>query len=616
MIEKSNSLHSIFQNKKIFVFDSEALKKTLKNGNEFQKLYLGNIYSENENYYFYSLKEFNEIMQSLLIKYKRIMIFAHNLKYDLQLSGLLNYFIKNDTYLEMDKEDLLYGNVNYIKFQKKNKQKIMKSLEFNDTTNYFKTSLENIAVEMFKEKKYAHNEYKYKGKQWNDYIKKNGKELVLKDCEILYKLVNFMKNTNIKWGLSASNTTFKNWNYNYNPEYEIDTDKFNLIVSELYHGGRTEVYKRNQKIDAVSLDVNSLYPYVMKKYRYSVKFRRKLVINDYVTDYLIENIKKQKYNYIIFIDYKTQLSRTPIMTNCQGHLIDVQENLCYITGQEFLELYESDKNLSFKLYKVYEFFNNDLFSKYIDYFYKLKKEANNEAEKNIYKLFLNSLYGKMGQRVKSLKFLDYKDFPELKPFRKTNDLIRFNGISYSLYNDFLTMLEQQEYKYSPLISAEITANARIVNYQYQKKLGIENIIASDTDSFIIPKIEFEKIPNKEKIINNELGMLKIEEDKSGIVEFYGLKDYMNFTTNIRKIKGIRKNAIKINENKYSMEIFKILNRNEEIGIELEQRIKELTYDITKLKYNKENNGIIFKNYTEYLKKNKIKIPLNDRCIKK
>ena len=157
MIEKSNSLHSIFQNKKIFVFDSEALKKTLKNGNEFQKLYLGNIYSENENYYFYSLKEFNEIMQLLLIKYKRIMIFAHNLKYDLQLSGLLNYFIKNDTYLEMDKEDLLYGNVNYVKFQKKNKQKIMKSLEFNDTTNYFKTSLENIAVEMFKEKKYAHN---------------------------------------------------------------------------------------------------------------------------------------------------------------------------------------------------------------------------------------------------------------------------------------------------------------------------------------------------------------------------------------------------------------------------------------------------------------------------
>ena len=59
-----------------------------------------------------------------------------------------------------------------------------------------------------------------------------------------------------------------------------------------------------------------------------------------------------------------------------------------------------------------------------------------------------------------------------------------------------------------------------------------------------------------------------------------------------------------------------LNRNEEIGIELEQRIKELTYDITKLKYNKENNGIIFKNYTEYLKKNKIKIPLNDNCIKK
>ena len=125
----------------------------------------------------------------------------------------------------------------------------------------------------------------------------------------------------------------------------------------------------------------------------------------------------------------------------------------------------------------------------------------------------------------------------------------------------------------------------------------------------------------EKIINNELGNLKIEWDKCGKLKFYGLKDYENFTTQIRKTKGIRKNSEKftdeygnIIDNKYLMQIFKILNREKEIGIVIEKRIKELKYITTKLRYNTTTGqGTIFKDKSDYYNYNKVKIPFTDKC---
>ena len=38
------------------------------------------------------------------------------------------------------------------------------------------------------------------------------------------------------------------------------------------------------------------------------------------------------------------------MNKVNNTLVDLKENLTWITGQEFLSLYENDKNLSFKIY--------------------------------------------------------------------------------------------------------------------------------------------------------------------------------------------------------------------------------------------------------------------------
>ena len=195
--------------------------------------------------------------------------------------------------------------------------------------------------------------------------------------------------------------------------------------------------------------------------------------------------------------------------------------------------------------------------------------------------------------------------------------MEYNNKMYSLYENFLTYNVEGEYKYAPIISAEITANARCENYRWQIKLGIENVKSTDTDSFFIPIDVFKNYPEEflNEIIGNELGQLKIEFDKSGIIQFYGLKDYQNYSLKFRKTKGIRKGSKIIGKNKYEVKIFSILNKSKEIGIIVEKRIKQLNYNKTKLDFTT-NYGKIYKNEEEYYKANNINIPENDNCIRK
>ena len=77
-----------------------------------------------------------------------------------------------------------------------------------------------------------------------------------------------------------------------------------------------------------------------------------------------------------------------------------------------------------------EFINADLFSKYIDYFYNIKKNAKNEIEKEFAKLMQNGLYGKFAQKNKHLVLESYDNLKEIEVFKNDNDRINLiNGIT-------------------------------------------------------------------------------------------------------------------------------------------------------------------------------------------
>ena len=592
---------NFLSNYKIFTFDTESYKYKSK-GYEKQILALGSIYDGNNYYDFNVLQEFLKIIIELSEQNNKICLIAHNIKYDLQILGLINQFINDDMFLGLPLKFKFMGEVNYFHFKLKNKE-----IVFLDSFNFFKESLKDIAKGL-KLDKFAHEEYNYKGQKWNNYIKQKGWDLVHSDVYILYEKMKSVKQSNVKYGISSASSSFREWKTNYMPVPIIDLDDFNFLGEKIYHGGRTELYHLKIPENSISLDVNSLYPYVMSKYKYSVKFHRELSVNE--LELMINNIRNQSYNYIINISYSSSLKRTPILQKTKsGSLCDFQTNKdIWITGQEFLSLYDSDKSLSFVLHKIYEFINCDLFSEFVNHFYFIKQHSKSDSEKSESKLMLNSLYGKMGQREKYTIYEPYSMLPDLEAFKQTNDRIKYNNVNYSLYHSFYSYKENGSYINAVVISAEITANARVVNFEYQKLLGIDNIISTDTDSFRITKEYFEK--NKkmiEGLIGNELGKLKIEYDKSGLHTGYGLKDYeiiLPDGNKIRKTKGIRKQSIKISDNKYEMDIFKILNKSEN-EVHILTTKKTLQYKITKLKYNDNGKSEIFKNEAEFKEYNKL-----------
>ena len=588
--------HSILRNKKMFTFDTESSKS--KNGTiEEQKFYVGCLYSDSESFRFNSEYEFEVILENLLKQYKKLILFAHNIKYDLQVLGLINKFVKDDSFLKMDKESLILGKVNYIKFKRVKSVNNVYSLEFVDSFNYFPYSLRVISKSLGYDKELTIDEYKIDGQEWNNLIKEKGYEMSYTDSKILFEALQFFNQIpNLEMGISASQSSFLTYRRHYQ-EFNIDLERFNSLRDFIYHGGRVELYNKNPLENADYLDFNSLYPFVMSKYKYSYKWHKSVYQNCDI-NYIIDNL--ENYNYIVECSFTDTKRRNGVMQSIDGHFLNLQEgNNVFLTGTELKSLY--DDGAKIEIHKFYEFKHTDLFSLYINDIYKFKQESTG-MKRDLYKLLLNSLYGKWAQSPDVLVFHKYKnELKYMENFRNSKDRIEFNDKIYTLYHSFLTTTEKMKPKYSIVIGSEITANARIENFNFQKQIGFENVYITDTDSFVYPHFRTEHLTD---YINDKiLGQLKLEHTQS-YFEGYGLKDYYlkDGDKIIRKHKGISKNAVEISKGKYLQKEFKILNKTYDTVL-VEDKIKEEHNKIEKLKY--ENGiGFMFRNYNDFLNQNK------------
>ena len=141
---------------------------------------------------------------------------------------------------------------------------------------------------------------------------------------------------------------------------------------------------------------------------------------------------------------------------------------------------------------------------FIDNLYELEKNAKTRAEKIPIKMLRNNLSGKFGQYRKN------KDYVKVK--RK--DCLEYKEKGYKVVstidNEYIMMKENGEYIPSyvnPIISALITAQARLDLYEEKLKLPIEDLLYCDTDSIIFKGNHIKKFK-----ISNELGDWKIEDE--------------------------------------------------------------------------------------------------------
>lgn len=482
----------------------------------------------------YSTESMNRVIVEKAECCKELWVIASNMNYDLSILSLDKYLIEQGFHISF----LHAHKGSYVVCLKKGKHKIAL------------LSLQNWGVKSVEKAGEALGYPKLKV----DFDNVTDEELAnycLRDTLIMYRYMKFLIDTLINndlgsLGMTAGSTAFNSLNHKFRnwPIHIHCNQEVLTLERKAYHGGRTEVFRTgvfdNGKY--YKLDINSAYPAVMRDYRYPTKL---LWTEDTPS---IERLKYLLPKGCIIADVKIHPKRPIYVTKLNGkNIYPLYPFRTVLTTEELKEAVEHNEII--KVYKIAVYKAKPLFRDFIKYYYKKKAEASrkgNKALKTVWKLFLNTLYGKFGQkgkkyvRDKSLEGLDIKYTSVVDGVTgKRKQVVYFAGIAY------VAEEEGETFNSFPAIAAEITANARLLLAKYIQIAERNNLFYSDTDSLIVNRKGKENV--KKYIHKTRLGALKIEgiSDK---VEIYGRKHYI-FDNEI-VLKGVPKNATNLGNGEY------------------------------------------------------------------
>ncbi len=436
------------------------------------------------------------------------VVYFHNLKFD--GSYLLNYLFKNKyPYLDNISRgkpkgfSTLIGSMGEyysITVNFKSKQQIvfqdsMKLLPFsvNVIARDFNLPIEKLEID--------YNDYTVNEKTLN---------YVYNDVKIDAYALSTLKQNKLEKMTTASSSfnIYKNSfkNKNYFTQLFVDLDKNFLVDYRLaYRGGRSTVnpiYARKTLENIYRYDINSMYPAIM-------------VQCDMPYGTPIYEVEKGKHKfelYKIHIDFKLKDGHLPSLLK-KNSVLNL-EGSYYIESDSVIELYISNIDLDL-LYRNYDVFYIDyieiwgfkttkfLFSDYVNKYYELKNNSKG-AEKVVWKLLLNSLYGKFGSKVEG-----YKKIPIFE-----DEKLRYNKGE----------VEEMKHYYLPIAIA-ITSYAHKLLDDMIHEVGVENFVYCDTDSIhcLVPI-------NDKHVDAKELGKWKLESiEKRG--KYVRQKTYIVEDTN-------------------------------------------------------------------------------------
>lgn len=341
-----------------------------------------------------------------------------------------------------------------------------------------------------------------------------------------------------------------------------------------YYGGRTECFYIGRFTGKkwVSLDVNSMYPYVMKNNDFPVK------LVNYVSRPSLEYVKNNLDNYCF-------TARVIIDTTVPAYACRVNKKVCFPVGtfetvvntpalKRLIEHGELKKILEFSMYE-----KADIFSTFIQDLYKKKvryKRENNKVWFTMVKYLMNSLYGKFGQQA-PVRIQDQKT--------DSTATYRESYIDYDTGEHCISQcLFGRKQVYSGkaptkdtffTIPAHVTEYARLYLWGLIETVGIENVWYCDTDSLVITE---DQLPKLRKYMNKyKLGMLDIEK-KADHVEFYAPKDYV-FGKYVKR-KGVRSDAVKLQPTVFLQKqfpsIYTVMRQGLNVGFPIKTVHKKLT----------------------------------------
>lgn len=356
-----------------------------------------------------------------------------------------------------------------------------------------------------------------------------------RDCEITYKFMNFMQDSfhdlGAKLKLTSASTSMDLFRRKYlrktimKEEYTLKQN-VNEFIFKAYYGGRTEVFKRGlEKRHLRAYDINSLYPSVMLE-AYPRPDSAK--ITNYPTQ---EHLEYEGVSHVrIYCPYM-EYPLLPVRHDgklvfptgvFEGHYTHIELRKALELGYKIIKMY---KTLYYtKTFYPFKNYVEDLYSK------RLELQAIGSNMQMVVKLFLNSLYGKFGQKTLNdtqIINFDFLEENETEEFLKnTMEKVTRDG-KHFIMNQEKTC---NQGFVIPIFATYTTARARIKIHHYIQRY---NAYYCDTDC---------AVTRKEMLTSNKLGSMKLEHDIKKAI-FVKPKMYMydiaNKDKTIIKLKGVR-----------------------------------------------------------------------------
>lgn len=327
----------------------------------------------------------------------------------------------------------------------------------------------------------------------------------------------------------------------------IDNHKGALALARFsYHGGRTECgYIGAKDGDFFLLDVNSMYPYVMRENLFPAKIAGYLT-NCYGIDlrgYL------DRFACVAEVDLNTPEAFAAVVD---------KDKLIFPIGRFTTVLTSPELRWAIahravkRVHRLAFYQQAPLFRQFVDELYSCRMAAVNRGDHvtaDHFKLLLNSFYGKWGQNGRKWKTIGSCDPADIEvihnidaPSGQVQTYRKVGGVMQSL------QVEGESFESHPAIAAHITAYARMELFNLIRKVGPKHYFYCDTDSILTDASGVNALADR--IDKFRLGGLKVVGQYRHI-EIYGPKDYV-FDDKV-VTKGIRQNARKIREGVYEQE---------------------------------------------------------------
>jgi len=310
----------------------------------------------------------------------------------------------------------------------------------------------------------------------------------------------------------------------------------NGMEREAYFGGRTECYRIGEqpKADYVQVDVNGMYPSVMKNYKYPVKLvnPRHGVTREAMRELVLE------FAVVAKCWISTDEPIYPYRTK-DGVIFPVGKFVTTLCTDSVYRAVEYGHLLLADPVWCWE--GADIFSDYVNFFYDLRlryQEEGDEVMALVAKLFLNSLYGKFGERRDVEIDTSLHDGNEFFRQGYWNEVTGESGFEEILFHKWRICEGKCEAPQSfPAIAAHVTDYARNYLWWLMEKVGRENVFYVDTDSMIFERKYLPRLENA--MDDSKLGYLKVIRESDHLV-LHGPKDY-EFGDAVKR-KGIRSDA--------------------------------------------------------------------------